>query len=79
MSVTRDDPGQLPEHRRPPSLGGRSRHPVWGIAVASLGVKLSCVPDRRTHHCHIEPASSRPLDTFTGDLAATVDEWSPYE
>jgi hypothetical protein len=29
LSVAPHDPGALPFHRKPVSLGGKGRHPVW--------------------------------------------------
>jgi hypothetical protein len=31
---------KLPRHRRPRSLGGRGKDPVWGIPSSNLGAKL---------------------------------------
>ncbi len=66
MSVTPDDPGRLPPHFRPVSLGGYGKLPVFGIAVVRLGERLSYRPDpkRPARHGFVEPGASMPLGAY---------------
>jgi hypothetical protein len=75
MSVAPDDPMHLPRHRRPPSLAGTGRDPVWGIALDSLGADVVFRQDKR-HHGLLEPAREMSIDEFQGALAALAPRWS---
>src|SRR5438132_2726767 len=57
MSVAPDDPAGLPRHRRPTSLGGIGRDPVWYIEKDDLAPDLEFRQDSAVHGV-IEP--SRP-------------------
>src|SRR5579862_3057331 len=61
MSVAPDDPLHLQRHRRPISLGGIGRDPVWYIEVDELGMDLDFRQDRAGHGL-IEPKRAMTLD-----------------
>ena len=75
MSVTPDNPMDLPLHRRPRSLLGTGNRPVWSIASAHIAGRLTVRQDRRTHWL-IEPSSSMELAVFEEALADTAPRWS---
>jgi hypothetical protein len=75
MSVAPDDPLRLPVHRRPPSLGGTGKKPVWETTLGSLPGELSY---RQTSEDHglVEPVAAVQLDEFRAHLGSTADSWS---
>jgi len=75
MSVTPDDPMDLPQRRRPPSLLGTGNRPVWSIVSAHIAGRLAIRQDRPTHWL-IEPSSSMQLPAFEEVLADTAPRWS---
>ena len=77
MSVTPDDPMDLPRHRRPRSLLGTGTRPVWSIASAHITGRLAIRQDRPTHWL-IEPSSSMELSVFEEALADTAPRWSLF-
>jgi len=77
MSVAMDDPRGLPRHRRPQSLGGEGRDPVFWLLVSLLGKGLSVYEDRAPHAV-IEPAERCPLMTYEAALSATRPSWRPH-
>ena len=58
MSVSPYDPGNLPEHRRPPEFGGTGRDPVWEHHSDQLGPDLQYRPDPHNPggHGFVEPS-----------------------
>lgn len=74
MSVAPDDPRNLPWRRKPVSLGGKGREPVWEIAVADLGSDLVVRFDAPTHGL-IEPDAPMTLQSFQDALARTHPWW----
>jgi hypothetical protein len=74
MSVAPDDPLHLLRHRRPASLGGTGRDPVWYIESAALAPELDFRPDRPGHGV-IEPQRSLTLREFQNALADTRVSW----
>jgi hypothetical protein len=74
MSVAPHDPAALPPRRRPASLGGTGRHPVWEIDAADLGPDLGFVQDSRTHGV-IGPARPMAIADYLTALTATRDRW----
>lgn len=75
MSVAIDDPKALPEHRRPPSLGGTGRDPVF-LALVPLSNSLHIRQDRPPHqHGLVEPLTTCSPDEYQGLLAATRLQW----
>lgn len=74
MSVTPDDPINLPTHRKPPSLGGNSTRPVWLISSALIADRLATRQDR-PKHCLVEPSFPMALAAYESALAATAPQW----
>ena len=77
MSVAPNDPMGLQRHRRPASLGGTGRDPVWYIETEDLGPNLSFRQDRPTHGL-IEPKDPLELQEFQNALAVTRPNWKLY-
>lgn len=76
MSISPDDPQNLPEHRRPPEFGGTGKDPVWGIGELDLGDLLAYRPDpRHTSHGFIEPASTMTFEDYLQALHGTRGRW----
>lgn len=74
MSVAPDDPADLPPRRRPASLGGTGKHPVWEIDATDLGPDLRFRQDTPTHGL-IEPARPMTLAEYVAALIATRSRW----
>jgi hypothetical protein len=74
MSVAPDDPMNLPPIRRPKSLGGSGKDPVWYIDMDLLGADLAFIQDKPTHGV-IGPSRAMRLDDFEKALAATRASW----
>jgi|SRR5437667_6596390 len=74
MSVAPDDPGGLPRHRRPASLGGIGRDPVWYIEEDDLAPDLEFRQDSAVHGV-IEPSRPMTLQEFQDALAGTRQQW----
>ena len=74
LSVAMDDPGGLPRHRKPRSLGGEGRDPVFSLPVGAVGNVLN-VHEDRPPHALIEPASSCSLTEYEAALAETRPSW----
>jgi hypothetical protein len=70
LSVVPDDPANLPPFRRPATLGGRGKDPVWVIDTNDLGPDLQFRQDSPTHGL-IEPSGPVTLDEYELALAAT--------
>jgi hypothetical protein len=76
MSVSPDEPGNLPYFRRPPLFQGVGRDPVWCIEESELGPDLVYRPDpSQIGHGFVEPAHSMTLDAFQRALALTQSHW----
>lgn len=74
LSVAPDDANDLPRHRRPVSLGGLGRDPVWSIEVAELGPLLGFFQDRPRHGL-ISPRQPLELHLFEEELTKTRLYW----
>ena len=74
MSVAPNDPANLPRNRRPASLGGTGRDPVWEIDDTDLGADLNFNQDSTTHGV-VEIKGEMTLDEYEQALAATRDKW----
>jgi hypothetical protein len=82
LSVTQDDPMNLPVHRRPPAFQGQGRDPVWGIDEADLGPDLRYHPEakpKRPGHGFVEPARPMTLEAYQQALARTQSRWRKIE
>jgi hypothetical protein len=83
MSVAPGSPWNVPNHRRPRSLGrgstGHNEDRVFAIAEAPiLAERLAVRPDDRRPDLHalVEPAARMLMDDYEGALAATRHAWS---
>lgn len=74
MSVAPDNPQNLQSHRRPPSLGGTGKDPVWSISTSQLGSKLKYRRDNSSHGT-ILPATKMSLAEFQQALTDTASSW----
>lgn len=74
MSVVPDDPLNLPKHRRPRSLGGEGRDPVFAIDVVILPNALSVRMDTSTHAL-VEPRIRCHYSKYEKALYSTRKAW----
>ena len=77
MSVVEDSPEYLTDARRPQSLGGESKDPLWRVEVEDLGDALvyrSSEPPPM--HGVIEPAWKMTLEDYELALAETREVWT---
>jgi len=77
LSVAPDDPVHLPRHRRPATLGGKGRDPVWSIDSDDLEPDLEFRQDRPGHGL-IEPKRAMTLQEFQDALAGTRCRWKLF-
>jgi hypothetical protein len=77
VSVSPDDPMNLPEHRRPEAMGGTGPDPVWMIRRADLGPLLNVAQTSR-QHALLEPARKMTTSEFDAAVAATRGKWKRY-
>src|SRR5207249_1503991 len=76
LSVSPDDPLNLPRFRRPPAFQGTGRDPVWCLDSDGLGSELVYRPDpTNPAHGFIEPARPMTLDEFQIAVAGTASLW----
>jgi hypothetical protein len=79
MSVSPDEIGHLPRHRRPPAHGGTGRHPVWVMRTEMLTENIAYVPDPPHNglvtHALIEPCVIMHGDAFQSALCSTAPVW----
>ncbi len=71
MSITADDPMNLPPHRRPARYIGAGRDPVFEIQVDFFGGSLSLRQDGRPSHYLVEPHSFCLFEDYQAALHAT--------
>ena len=74
MSVAVDEALNLPKHRRPRSLGGEGRDPVFGLETRVLPDDLAVRVDQRPH-AFVEPAQRSTLQRYEAALALTRSSW----
>jgi len=74
MSVALDDARNLPKHRRPPSLGGEGRDPVFSLDRLNLPPPLETRVDRYPHAL-VEPVQRCRLSEYEEALASTRRMW----
>jgi len=75
MSVALDDPRALPRHRRPGSLGGLGRDPVFLATVPlsdHLRIHQERLPDK---HGSVEPIRACRPEEYAGFVVATRPRW----
>lgn len=75
MSVTPDDPMLMPIFRRPPSLYGTSKRPVWEMPDSEVTKPLALRFDSPTHGL-VEPWTSVPFEEYLDDLESTRPSWT---
>lgn len=75
MSVAPDDPKRLPKPRRPLSLGGTGRHPVFALPVGALKPVLVARVDRPPDHAAVEPADVTTFEQYQAQLWTTRVGW----
>jgi hypothetical protein len=77
MSVSPDDPMNLPYFRRPPTLQGTGKDPVWEIEVTRLGPDLVYRADPNlAGHGFVEAARTMTLAEYEQALTATQPFWT---
>lgn len=77
LSVSPDDPMNLPYFRRPPEFQGTGKDPVWVCDDSKLGPDLVYRPDPvHAGHGFIEPARSMTLAEFQQAVARTQAAWA---
>jgi len=81
LSVSPVSADRLPEHRRPPELGGSGKDPVWQLATDLLPEVLRYRPDDEDPDGHgtIEPVARMTLDAYQQALGATRSAWTLVE
>jgi hypothetical protein len=76
LSVSPDDPCNLPVFRRPRGFLGTGKDPVWEIESSQLGPDLCYRPDpAKAGHGFIEPSRPLTLDEFQQAVAQTRGWW----
>jgi hypothetical protein len=76
LSVSPDDPLNLPVFRRPPLFGGTGKDPVWVISADDLGPDLVYRRDpTNAAHGFVEPARTIFLDEYQLVLSMTQLRW----
>jgi hypothetical protein len=81
ISVSPGAADRLPEHRRPPEIGGTGKDPVWTLTSDVLPADLRYRPDDEDPDGHgtIEPVSRMTLDAYQQALRATRSAWTLVE
>jgi len=74
MSVTPNDPWDLPRHRRPPSLYGTGKRPVWEYSIAHLPSSLVLRLESVTHGL-VEPGARMGITVYRSSLGSTAPDW----
>ena len=74
MSVAPDDPTNLPVHRRPRSLGGTGKKPVWAISEDCLNADLRYTSTSMTHGV-LAPARTMLHTVYVAALHQTRPDW----
>lgn len=67
-------PNGLPSSKRPPSLGGTSKHPVWKLDVGQLPPELVLRPVSANHGL-IEPSQPTKVEEFQRALHKLEPLW----
>lgn len=81
LSATPSDPARLPWHRRPRSLGGGGKDPVWALDLGVLGDPLAYRPDPLNPDVHgfIEPSRRVTFEEYEASIQATAPHWQREE
>jgi hypothetical protein len=76
LSVSPDDPTNLPYYRRPPRWQGTGKDDVWEIESSQLGPELVYRANPNSPaRGFIEPAQTMTLDEYQKALGATQRLW----
>jgi len=76
MSVSLGDPRYLPEHRRPLSLGGTGKDPVYRLKARQVPKALAVRSDADLEgHAFLEPAHVMPIETYEESIASSQRRW----
>lgn len=80
MSVTPDDPARMNPLRRPRSLGGAGKDPLFVVDTDSIRASLTLRRDPRDPEVHglVEPARVMPLGEYRDALSSTRPSWRPW-
>ena len=78
MSVSPNDPTNLPRNRRPPDFGGVGKDPVWQLDETELPSELKARQDK-PDHAMIEPVAITSLAEYESALASTRTKWRLVE
>jgi hypothetical protein len=80
MSVSPDDPRNLPYFRRPLKYGGTGKDPVWTVTDGDLGPDLRYRSDpANPGHGFVEPARSMTLAEYQRALTRTQRLWQKVQ
>jgi hypothetical protein len=80
LSVSPDDPTNLPLYRRPVAFGGSGKDPVWMIDELDLAMMLIYRPDPlNLAHGFMEPARPMTLGDFQDAIERTHDLWKKVD
>ncbi|NWJ48690.1 MAG: RHS repeat-associated core domain-containing protein [Chloroflexi bacterium] len=76
VSVSPEDPNNLPSFRRPPEFGGTGKDPVWKISSDKLGDNLLYRQDPdNSQHGFIEPSKKMSFEQYQESIWNTQDSW----
>lgn len=78
MSVTMADPARMPRPRRPRSLGGEGRDPLFRMRSDALPTELVLRPDEvrpQTKHACVTPAEECLFENYQDSLHETRPRW----
>lgn len=78
LSVSPPPPTNLPKHRRPQSLGGTGKDPVFKIDLSSIRkLDLVFIPDSQNpSHGFLAPAHQMTYRKYEDCISRTKDFWS---
>jgi hypothetical protein len=68
----------LPTFRKPVSLGGTGKDPLWQIDDSKITGDLAAIQDSPTH-ISILPSATMLLDKYEAALASTQGDWEKVE
>jgi hypothetical protein len=74
MSFTPENPMLLPRHKKPLSMGGTGRDPVFQLDTAKLSFLLAARLDNPRHGT-VEPANKCLLTTYEQAIISTQENW----
>lgn len=78
VSVTPDDVRKLPNVRRPKSLGGRGKDPVFSLAVTDIPDGLKYVEDSDSHGA-LAPTRAMNVEQYRKLVESTRNKWKRHD